>query len=192
VTRFEPPVETGPVPSCLYSPFASQGRRSSHDYECRGDGHAVAWPSRDRDIDRDDPTVSGDSQSATGTLLPIRAELQPLHGGMPQEVRLVPGAGEGPTSGIALPPLASGGIRPAMRSRRMTSMGRVRSDGSPDAFVIRLTPNPAIPQLGFLGSVNVSLFFWLSHVDPAPQADGDDRAGKMGYFPFMRSDQPDR
>src|SRR5580693_2658560 len=56
---------------------------------------------------------------------------------MPQEVRLVRRAGQGPAPALALPPLASGRIRPALRLAEAAGIG------------IGSRPFPRIEDFGF-------------------------------------------
>ena len=48
--------------------------------------------------------------------LPLRAQLQPLHDRCAAGIRALQRPGQGNRPRVALPPLASGGLRPALKS----------------------------------------------------------------------------
>ena len=80
--------------------------------------------------DRGDPALPGNAQPAPGPRMPVRAELQSLHGGIDQEVWVAERARPRPAPAVALPPLASRRLRstvigPSLDSRKLFMIGRI-------------------------------------------------------------------
>ncbi len=85
--------------------------------------------------DRGDPALPGNAQPAPGPSMPVRAELQSLHGGIDPKVWTEDRSRPRPAAAVALPPLASRRLRsavigPSPDSRKLSMIGRICRSGS--------------------------------------------------------------
>ena len=105
----------------------SQSSKQHHDHDHTGKLGSLARPRARCVLDRGDSSLPGHGQPFAGSRMPVRAELQPLHGRSHQKIRYLERARPRLAPGIALPSLEPWGLRPAVRSRKANRRSQGRS-----------------------------------------------------------------
>jgi hypothetical protein len=117
--------------------------------------HALAGARGHRPLDHDDPVVSGHAESAARPGVPLRADVQPVHGRIAQKTRCVEGTVARDAASDEMPPLEPGWVRPALKAERVGFEPTVQFD-----------PHTAFPvPTGFRPQVNsVTRFEQVTYV----------------------------